>query len=130
MNVLTVSSITTYIKSLLEDNGALKNVYVCGEISNFIHHTSGHMYFTLKDEVAQIKCIMYKTLNKFIKFKPENGLKVICHGEISVYKTSGVYQIIVKDMQVEGVGALTIAFEQLKEKLQKEGLFSELHKKD
>ncbi|MBQ9532070.1 MAG: exodeoxyribonuclease VII large subunit [Eubacterium sp.] len=129
MNVLTVSQVNTYIKALLDEIPPIKNIYITGEISNFKHYPSGHMYFTLKDSKSQLKCVMFSSDNYKIKFNPENGIKVICFGQIGVYERDGVYQLYVRDMQVEGIGSLTIAFEQLKEKLEKEGLFSETNKK-
>ena len=129
MKVLTVSQVNTYIKAVLDEIPQIKNVYVSGEISNFKHYPSGHMYFTLKDSKSQLKCIMFAGDNYKLKFRPENGMKVISFGQIGVYERDGVYQLYVRDMQVEGVGSLTVAFEQLKEKLGKEGLFNDIHKK-
>ena len=129
MNVLTVSQVNTYIKALLDEIPPIKNIYITGEISNFKHYPSGHMYFTLKDSKSQLKCVMFSGDNYKIKFRPENGMKVICFGQIGVYERDGVYQLYVRDMQIEGIGSLTIAFEQLKEKLDKEGLFSQENKK-
>ncbi|MBE6741849.1 MAG: exodeoxyribonuclease VII large subunit [Ruminococcaceae bacterium] len=129
MNVLTVSQVNTYIKAILDEIPHVKNIYICGEISNFKHYPSGHMYFTLKDAKSQLKCIMFSSDNYKLKFAPENGMKVICFGQIGVYERDGVYQLYVRDMQVEGIGSLTIAFEQLKAKLESEGLFSEDNKK-
>lgn len=129
MNVLTVSQVNTYIKAILDEIPHVKNIYICGEISNFKHYPSGHMYFTLKDAKSQLKCIMFSSDNYKLKFAPENGMKVICFGQIGVYERDGVYQLYVRDMQVEGIGSLTIAFEQLKAKLEREGLFSEDNKK-
>ena len=105
-------------------------VYICGEISNFKHYyNSGHMYFTLKDDKSQLKAVMFKNDNYRLKFTPENGMKVICFGQVGVYERDGVYQLYCRDMQPDGVGALTIAFEQLKVQLAQEGLFDEEHKK-
>ena len=129
MTVLTVSQVNTYIKALLDEIPHIKNVYISGEISNFKHYPSGHMYFTLKDSKSQLKAIMFSSDNYKLKFHPENGMKVICFGQIGVYERDGVYQLYVRDMQVEGIGSLTIAFEQLKEKLENEGLFSKENKK-
>ncbi len=129
MNVLTVSQVNSYIKALLDEIPPIKNVYITGEISNFKHYPSGHMYFTLKDSKSQLKCVMFSSDNYKLKFRAENGMKVICFGQIGVYERDGVYQLYVRDMQVEGIGSLTIAFEQLKEKLDKEGLFSPEYKK-
>ncbi|MBE6817383.1 MAG: exodeoxyribonuclease VII large subunit [Ruminococcaceae bacterium] len=129
MAVLTVSQVNTYIKSLFEEIPPIQNIYIKGEISNFKHYNRGHMYFTLKDSRSQLKCVMFSGDNYKLKFEPENGMKVICFGQIGVYERDGVYQLYVRDMQVEGVGALQVAFEQLKEKLAQEGLFSESVKK-
>ena len=129
MNVLTVSQVNSYIKALIEEIPHIRNVYICGEISNFKHYPGGHMYFTLKDSRSQLKCVMFSSDNYKLKFAPESGMKVICFGQIGVYERDGVYQLYVRDMQVEGVGSLTIAFEQLKAKLESEGLFSEAYKK-
>lgn len=130
MDVLTVTQVNTYIKAVLEEIPPIKNVYICGEISNFKHYyQSGHMYFTLKDERSQLKCVMFSGDNYKLKFTPENGMKVICFGQIGVYERDGVYQLYCRDMHPQGVGSLTIAFEQLKSKLEEEGLFSLEHKK-
>ena len=119
-----------YIKALLDEIPQVKNVYICGEISNFKHYyNSGHMYFTLKDDKSQLKAVMFKNDNYRLKFTPENGMKVICFGQVGVYERDGVYQLYCRDMQPDGVGALTIAFEQLKVQLAEEGLFDEEHKK-
>ena len=129
MKVLTVSQVNSYIKALIDEIPPIKNIYITGEISNFKHYPSGHMYFTLKDSKSQLKCVMFSSDNYKLKFRAENGMKVICFGQIGVYERDGVYQLYVRDMQVEGIGSLTIAFEQLKEKLDKEGLFSDEYKK-
>lgn len=130
MNVITVSQVNTYIKALLDESIPLRAVYICGEISNFTHYyRSGHMYFTLKDEKSQIKAVMFASYAERIKFKPENGMKVICCGRISVYEKNGEYQLYAEDMQPDGVGALNLAYEQLKEKLFKEGVCDDEIKK-
>ncbi len=130
MNVITVSQVNMYIKAVFDENVPLKNIYISGEISNFTHYyRSGHMYFTLKDEKSQIKAVMFSSYASRLKFMPENGMKVICRGRISVYEKSGEYQLYVDDMQPDGVGALNLAFEQLKEKLFKEGVCSDEVKK-
>lgn len=130
MNVITVSQVNMYIKAVFDENVPLKNIYISGEISNFTHYyRSGHMYFTLKDEKSQIKSVMFSSYASRLKFMPENGMKVICRGRISVYEKSGEYQLYVDDMQPDGVGALNLAFEQLKEKLFKEGVCSDDVKK-
>ena len=130
MKILSVSQVNMYIKALLDEIPQVKNVYICGEISNFKHYyNSGHMYFTLKDDKSQLKAVMFKNDNYRLKFTPENGMKVICFGQVGVYERDGVYQLYCRDMQPDGVGALTIAFEQLKVQLSEEGLFDEEHKK-
>lgn len=130
MKILSVSQVNMYIKALLDEIPQVKNVYICGEISNFKHYyNSGHMYFTLKDDKSQLKAVMFKNDNYRLKFTPENGMKVICFGQVGVYERDGVYQLYCRDMQPDGVGALTIDFEQLKVQLAQEGLFDEEHKK-
>lgn len=130
MNVLTVTQVNTYIKALLDESAPLRNIYISGEISNFTHYyRTGHLYFTLKDESSQLKAVMFSSNTSRLRFQAENGMKVICRGRISVYSKSGEYQLYVDDMQPDGVGALSLAFEQLKKKLSQEGLFDETHKK-
>jgi exodeoxyribonuclease VII large subunit len=120
---LTVKALTKYLKRKFDADPYLRNVMVKGEISNFKQHTSGHMYFTLKDDQARILAVMFSAMNRRLKFQPENGMQVLVKGEITVYEASGQYQIYVKEMQPDGIGELFLAFEQLKEKLEKEGLF-------
>lgn len=130
INALTVTQVNTYIKAILDENVHLKNIYITGEISNFLHYfRSGHMYFTLKDENSQLKAVMFSSNANRLKFKPNDGMKVLCRGRISVYDKEGNYQLYVDDMQPDGIGTLAIAFEQLKEKLSKEGLFDDCYKK-
>lgn len=130
MQIYTVTQINTYIKALLDEIPPIQNAYISGEISNFKHYLqSGHMYFTLKDEKSQLKCVMFSFDNQKIRFKPENGMRVVCFGKVGVYERDGVYQLYCKDMQPQGVGALQIAFEQMKNRLYQEGLFDEEHKK-
>lgn len=130
MTTITVSQVNTYIKALLDESQPLKNIYIVGEISNFVHYfRSGHMYFTLKDDKSQLKAVMFASYADRLRFKPEDGMKVICRGRISAYEKDGVYQLYVEDMQPDGVGALNLAYEQLKEKLSKEGLFDDIYKK-
>ena len=129
--VLKVSQINTYLKSLIDDDINLKNIYITGEISNFTnHYRTGHLYFTLKDDKSAIKAVMFRTSASRLRFEPENGMKVLIRGSVSVFERDGTYQIYCDDMIPEGVGELTIAFEQLKEKLSKEGLFDEENKKE
>ncbi len=130
MNVINVSQLNMYIKAIFDENVPLNNLYVSGEISNFTHYyRSGHMYFTLKDDKAQLKAVMFSSYAQRLKFNPENGMKVICRGRVSVYEKSGEYQLYVDDMQPDGLGALNLAFEQLKDKLFNEGVCSEEIKK-
>lgn len=130
MNVINVSQLNMYIKAIFDENVPLNNLYISGEISNFTHYyRSGHMYFTLKDDKAQLKAVMFSSYAQRLKFNPENGMKVICRGRVSVYEKSGEYQLYVDDMQPDGLGALNLAFEQLKEKLFNEGVCSDEIKK-
>lgn len=128
--IITVGQLNRYVKSLLDADENLYNLYLVGEISNFTdHYKSGHFYFSLKDEDAQIKAVMFRNNAARVRFRVENGMRVIVRGRVSMYEAAGQYQIFVDDMQPDGVGALNLAFEQLKEKLQKEGLFDAAHKK-
>lgn len=128
--VLTVSQLNRYVKSRMDADENLYNVFLVGEISNFTnHYKTGHFYFSLKDEEAQIKAVMFRGNAAKVKFRVENGLRVIIRGRVSLYEAAGSYQVFVDDMQPDGTGALQLAFEQLKEKLQSEGLFAEAHKK-
>ena len=127
--ILTISKLTDYIKDKLQNDTNLINIWVRGEISNYILHSSGHTYFTLKDEESQIKCAMFRGSVSSLKFEPENGMKVIVLSSVGVYKPRGNYQLIVSEMHPDGLGALHQKFLQLKEKLEKEGLFSEQYKK-
>lgn len=128
--VLSVSQLNRYIKMNFDADENLANIFISGEISNFTnHYCTGHLYFTLKDDSAAVRAVMFNSSAKRLKFMPEDGMKVIARGRVSVYEASGQYQLYVDDMQPDGVGALNLAYEQLKEKLQKEGLFSEHHKK-
>ncbi|WP_338470214.1 exodeoxyribonuclease VII large subunit [Niallia sp. XMNu-256] len=126
---LTVAALTKYIKRKFDVDPHLHDCMVKGEISNFKQHSSGHMYFTLKDEKARILAVMFSSANRKIKFTPENGMKILVRGDVSVYEGSGQYQIYVQEMQPDGVGDLYLAFEQLKEKLSIEGLFDFENKK-
>lgn len=127
--VLTVTELNNYVKKLLDNEPNLKNVFVTGEISNFKNHYSGHMYMTIKDEGGAIKAVMFSSYANRLRFAPENGMKVIIFGSVSLYNKDGSYQFYITDMQPDGLGALNLAFEQLKEKLQNEGLFNAEHKK-
>ncbi|RAK22328.1 exodeoxyribonuclease VII large subunit [Anoxybacillus vitaminiphilus] len=126
---VTVTALTKYIKRKFEVDPHLQDLWIKGEISNFTYHTRGHMYFTLKDENARIQAVMFAGYNRYLAFRPENGMKVLVRGEISVYEPSGNYQVYVKEMQPEGIGNLYLAYEQLKKRLEEEGLFSPEHKK-
>lgn len=123
MQYLSVHTLTKYIKRKFDADPYLNDIHVKGEISNFKRHSSGHMYFTLKDEKARLLSVMFASANRTLKFMPENGMKVLATGSVSVYEAGGSYQLYVKSMQPDGIGALYLAFEQLKEKLEKEGLF-------
>ncbi|MDP3804510.1 MAG: exodeoxyribonuclease VII large subunit [Candidatus Omnitrophota bacterium] len=125
-HIYTVSELTKYIRVILEES--FPSVWIEGEISNFVLHSSGHMYFTLKDASSTLKCAMFKRSNEKLKFKPQNGMKVICFGSVGVYEARGDYQLIAEEIEPKGVGALQLQFQQLKERLAKEGLFDERHK--
>lgn len=119
----TVTELTNHISNIFSEDEELRAVLVAGEISNFKHHTSGHMYFTLKDEASVIRCAMFRSANSKIKFRPEDGMRVLVHGSVSVYAASGIYQLYPDRMEPDGLGSLYLAFEQCKMKLEKEGLF-------
>lgn len=129
MTVLTVGEVTRYIKQTFVSDPILNNVYVKGEVSNYVKHTSGHMYFTLKDKTSKLKCVMFSNRNRLINFSISNGMKVIVGGYISVYERDGIYQLYAEEIQPDGIGSLYLAFEELKQKLEKEGLFKPEHKK-
>ncbi|MBM7651564.1 exodeoxyribonuclease VII large subunit [Neobacillus cucumis] len=126
---LTVNALTKYIKRKFDADPHLREVHVRGEISNFKQHSSGHMYFTLKDDKARILAVMFSSQSRLMKFAPENGMKVIVKGEVSVYEPSGQYQIYIREMQPDGIGELFLAYEQLKKRLESEGLFAPETKK-
>ena len=128
-NPITVTDLNRYIKNKVDGDEYLNNVLVKGEISNFKHHYTGHMYFTLKDENSLIKCIMFKTYTPNLKFVPKDGMKVMILGTVSVFERDGVYQIYCKAMQEDGMGSLYTAYEELKNKLEKQGLFDSKYKK-
>ena len=127
--VYSVSQLNAYVKNILDNDDNLKQLFVTGEISNFKAHYSGHLYMTIKDESAAIKAVMFAGNASRLKFMPENGMKVIIFGTVSLFNRDGSYQLYITDMQPDGVGSLNVAFEQLKRKLEAEGLFSETHKK-
>ena len=125
-HIYTVSELTKRIRVIVEES--FPGIWVEGEISNFISHSSGHMYFSLRDAGSTLKCAFFKYANQRLKFEPKDGMKVICHGSVSVYEARGDYQLIVEDVEPKGVGALQLQFQQLKDKLLKEGLFDEKYK--
>ena len=127
---ITVTQLNQYIKEKFSTDESLANVLIKGEISNFKHHYTGHMYFTLKDENCLVKCIMFKSATVHLQFIPKDGMNVIVLGTVSVFERDGVYQIYCKAMQEDGMGSLYTAYEELKAKLDKEGLFKQEHKKE
>ncbi len=129
ISVLKVSEINRYVKGLIHGDPRLRDLWVGGELSNFKHHRSGHMYFTLKDSKSSLRCVFFRRENARCLFKPSDGMEVILHGNISVYEPDGVYQLYVSEMEPAGMGSLFLAFEQLKKKLEQEGLFRPEHKK-
>ena len=126
---VTVSDLNRYIKDKIANDENLSQILVKGEISNFKNHYTGHMYFTLKDENSLIKCVCFKTYAEKLTFMPKDGMKVIVLGSVSVFERDGIYQIYVKIMEEDGLGDLYTKYKELKEKLEKEGLFDETHKK-
>ncbi|MBQ9279810.1 MAG: exodeoxyribonuclease VII large subunit [Clostridia bacterium] len=126
---ITVSQLNRYVKNLIDNDEMLEMVYIRGEISNFKNHYTGHMYFTLKDESSLIKCVMFKTYTSNLNFVPKDGMSVVILGSVSVFERDGVYQIYVKGMEIDGIGALYAEYEKLKAKLEAEGLFDEKNKK-
>ena len=126
---ISVTQLTRYIKYKIDNDVNLNEVYLKGEISNFKTHSRGHYYFTLKDEGSRINAVMFSSQTRNVKFIPQDGMKVLVNGKISVYEANGGYQIYVNEMLEDGIGNLYIAFEQLKKKLQDEGLFNEEYKK-
>ncbi|MDH7500623.1 MAG: exodeoxyribonuclease VII large subunit, partial [candidate division NC10 bacterium] len=125
--VWTVSELTSRIKEILEES--FPGIWIEGEISNFRQPASGHIYFTLKDEASQISAVMFRSANRALRFRPQDGLAVLALGTVSVYERRGEYQINVEYLEPKGVGALQLAYEQLKERLAREGLFDPAHKK-
>ena len=126
---ISVTQMNLYIKELMNRDDVLTDVLVKGELSNFKAHSSGHMYMSLKDEGGVMRAVMFRGSAAKLKFQPQNGMKVIAHGRITVYERDGQYQLYIDDMQQEGIGDLYVAFEELKAKLSKEGLFDPMHKK-
>ncbi|MCL6636227.1 MAG: exodeoxyribonuclease VII large subunit, partial [Peptococcaceae bacterium] len=129
MRILAVRELTQHVKSLLEKDYLLANVWVKGEVSNFKAHPSGHFYFTLKDEASTVRVVMFRSRTRLLPFRPENGMAVTVRGYVSVFERDGTYQLYAEEMEPDGTGALYLAFEQLKERLQREGLFDPKHKK-
>ena len=127
--VYTVSQINKYVKMLFDKDNFLNNITVSGEITNFKAHYTGHFYFTLKDDTSTIKCVMFKSAASLVKFKPQDGMKVVITGQVSVFERDGAYQIYCRTMTKEGLGDLYLAYEQLKKKLELEGLFKPEYKK-
>lgn len=128
--IITVSQLNFYLKSVLDNDDRLRFLLMEGEISNLTdHYSSGHIYFSLKDEKSVVRAVMFSYAAKNLKFKPQNGMKVLVRGRVTVYEPTGQYQVYVEDMQPDGMGALSLQFEQLKERLSKEGLFDAKHKK-
>ena len=126
---LSVTQLNEYLKMVLDGDRVLSNVFVRGEISNFKLYSSGHAYFTLKDDAGQLKSVMFRSYFSRLAFLPEDGMRVIAHGRVSVYESSGQYQLYVDDLQPDGAGSLAMRFEQLKRKLAAEGLFDESRKR-
>lgn len=127
--ILTVTQLNSYARSVVEQDSILNNVFVIGEISNFVdHYRSGHLYMSIKDSQSVINAVMFSSNASRLKFRPENGMSVIIRGRVSIYERDGKYQLYIDDMQPDGIGTLSLAFEQLKEKLSNEGLFDNEHK--
>lgn len=123
VKVLSVTELNDYVKLIVDGNPVLSNVWVRGEISNLTCHSSGHYYFSLKNENARVSAVMFRSATQKLRFRLENGMKVILHGRVSVYVRDGNYQLYATELEPDGIGALTIAYEQLKKKLESEGLF-------
>lgn len=130
METITVNVLSEYIKKRLEKDQFLADIWVSGEISNYTRHNSGHHYFSLKDELSQVKCVMFKSAAKGLTFKPEHGMKVLVRGHVTVFKPHGNYQIVVSEIKKDGQGELHKKYLELKAKLEKEGLFKPENKKE
>ncbi len=128
--VFNVSQVNKYVKMIIDNDAFLNNINISGEITNFKAHYTGHFYFTLKDENATIKCVMFKSNAQYVNFKPEDGMKVVINGSINVFERDGVYQVYCKSMKKSGLGELYLAYEKLKKKLKDEGMFDDIHKKE
>ena len=129
IKTLSVSALNSYVKKMIDADFILSNLNIKGEISNFKLHSSGHLYFSLKDENSKINCIMFKTYANNLKFKPKDGESVVIKGKVSVYEKDGAYQLYCYEMKQDGIGELYLAFEELKNKLEKQGLFTLSHKR-
>ena len=129
MDYITIGEFTKYLKNVFDRSQKMQHVMLKGEISNFKSHTTGHLYFSLKDETSKINAVMFNYASSGMNFNPKDGDAVLVHGRISVYEASGSYQIYVDSMSLDGIGNLYVLFEQLKKKLASEGLFDQSHKK-
>jgi len=129
VRIMTVSEVNGYAKALLDEDILLSDVYVSGEISNLKRHSSGHMYFSLKDEKGQISAAMFKWQCQYLRFAPANGMRVVAHGKVTIYEAGGQYQMVVSSLQPDGIGALYAAYEKLKAQLEAEGLFAQSRKR-
>jgi exodeoxyribonuclease VII large subunit len=127
--VFTVRELTRYVRALLAQDETLRDVAVRGEISDFVHHTSGHMYFTLKDEFSQLRCVLFRDDAVRLPFVPEDGVAVVARGTVSVYEPRGQYQLVARELERAGLGDLLLAFERLRRKLSQEGLFDDARKR-
>ena len=128
--VYSVSQLNRYLKDVIDSDGFLKQITIKGELSNFTNHLkTGHFYFSLKDQNCSIKAVMFRTYAHQVRFRPENGMGVVLTGSVRVFERDGALQFYCERMEPDGIGALTLAFEQLKERLAKEGLFAQEHKK-
>lgn len=128
-NIMNVSQLNSYLKNLLQGDSLLSNIWVKGEISNLKIHSSGHIYFSLKDESSTLRCIMFRSYSRNLQFKPTHGLKVLAAGYVSIFEQGGMYQLYVQEILPHGTGSLNLAYEQLKEKLSAEGLFAKNKRK-
>lgn len=127
--IYSIKEVSRYMKLKLESDTVLSDIWLRGELSNFTHHSSGHMYFTLKDAASRIKCVMFASHNQRLPFIPKEGMKVMARGSVSVYERDGNYQFYAHAMQPDGIGSLYLAYEQLKRTLEAEGLFAPERKK-
>ncbi len=127
--ILSVGELTEYLKGLLDNDRNLRSIWIRGEISNYKHHSSGHLYFTLKDESSAIKSVMFRSKAMYLAFRPENGLRVVVRGYVTIFPRDGMYQFYAEEIEPDGLGSLHLAFEQLKKRLEQEGLFDSSQKK-